>query len=66
MRVTTELPAQEVSQMVPYTAVDLIRTMNEELVERHQQAAFRHQWQGAFADRPPAVSLRSIVKRGRR
>lgn len=49
-----------------YTAVDLIRTMNKELVERHQKTAFRHQWEGAFADRSPATSLRSIVTRGRR
>ena len=49
-----------------YTAVDLIRTMNQELAERHQQSAFREQRVGAVRGRSPVNSLRSIVRRGQR
>ena len=48
-----------------YTAVDLIRTMNQELAERHRNTAFADQWEGATADRSPAKGLKGLVRRGR-
>ena len=48
-----------------YTAIDLIRVMNEELAERHRRTAYAHQWEGATSDRSPVTTLKGFVRRGR-
>ena len=48
-----------------YTAIELIRVMNEELAERHRRTAFAQQWEGATTDRSPVRSLKGLVRRGR-
>jgi hypothetical protein len=52
--------------MLPtYTAIDIIRTMNQELVERHQQAAIRRELAAAQSERSTFAALKGFVRRGR-
>jgi hypothetical protein len=52
--------------MIPgYTAIDIIRTMNQELAERHQQAARRRELVTAQGERSAVTSLKGFLRRDR-
>jgi hypothetical protein len=52
--------------MLPtYTAIDMIRTMNQELVERHQRAAVDRELSAVQRERRTFSTLKEFVTRGR-
>jgi hypothetical protein len=52
--------------MIPgYTTIDMLRTINQEMVERHLKAARMRELPAVQGDRSTLASLKGFVRRGR-